>query len=163
MILIGIDPGESTGFAVYNTELSEFEVINTFKGFYECMLSVHAWQEYTGDIFVIVEDARLATYKRHGKAQAARAQGAGDVKGICREWERALNYTGIPHRLTRPNKQLNRSAKDADNFKLLTGYVGRTSHHARIAGKLALQESRRMELLAREIPNRPVIPTPSNN
>lgn len=153
MIIIGIDPGESTGLAVYNTETALFEVVQTFKGFYQAASTVDLWRSnisynlpITGNFFVVVEDARLATFHRRGANQAARAQGAGDVKGICREWERMLINCKIPHRLVRPCKHLNLIAENKKQFALTTQYTYRTSHHARVAAHLAMREAGRQRI-----------------
>lgn len=153
MIIIGIDPGSSTGFAVYNTGTSSFEVLHTFKGFYRACDCAMSWRDVVRQtatiqqgLFIVIEDARLATYNRNTRQASAQAQGAGDVKGQSREWERFAQYAEIPYLMVRPDKRLNHTAEDAKMFAATTKYQKRTSHHARVAGHLCLRQAQRFTL-----------------
>ena len=127
-IVIGIDPGTNTGFAVWNLKDKAFELITTY--------SIHRALEMVSNsklelIAVIIEDARLRKFFG-GKDMSAQAQGAGSIKRDCSIWEDFLTEYEIPFILKAPQ---NTKVPEAV-FKKMTGWDKRTSNHARDAAML---------------------------
>ena len=88
-ILIGVDPGTKTGFAVWDIETKSFVEINTLPIFLalERVKSIYAL--YSDELVVVVEDARKR--KWFGDKSDQKQQGAGSVKRDCKIWEDFLN------------------------------------------------------------------------
>jgi hypothetical protein len=132
MILVGIDPGVNTGFALWNAQSRELLRVecHSITQAQAMLVSEHAKRPIA---LVIFEDARKirlgggATYgDRH------RLQGVGSVKRDSAIWEEFLTMHGIPF--------VGRKAagtKLADEpFRKLTGWKGRTNNHARDAAMI---------------------------
>jgi hypothetical protein len=130
---IGIDTGTNTGFAVWDLIDKQFVAIKTYK-IDEAMERVLSFHNITGlsKIFVRFEDARLR--KWFGKAGREQLQGAGSIKRDCVIWEDFLTRKGIPFEAVAPKN--NRTKLSAKQFKMITGYEGKTSEHARDAAML---------------------------
>lgn len=134
MILIGIDTGVKTGYAhsidgvlqSVSTESILSAQDKAHKAFEEAQLS--------GIEFVVcIEDVRKRTWidRSIGKE---RMKGVGSVTRDCSIWQEFCERYNIPHLLIAPaNIATKRSAKD---FKMITGWQGRTSEHARDAGMM---------------------------
>lgn len=138
MILVGIDPGVTTGFASWDTGARQFREVAS--------LSIHRALERVMDMrngcapmLVVFEDARLRTWfgnadERQRKYGAAIREGVGSVKRDCGIWEDFLYDFGIPYQA---NKPVQHGTKwTPDYFKRTTGWQPRTSEHARDAGVL---------------------------
>lgn len=134
MLIIGIDPGTKTGFAVLNKQTGSLIVCKTI-GITRAMSEVsnHSGRHV---IRVFVEDARKR--KWFGKDASAKAQGAGSVKRDCAIWEEFLTDQGIPFEMVDPKTQRGLTKMDAERFKALTGWQDRTSEHARDAAILVI-------------------------
>jgi hypothetical protein len=126
-ILIGIDPGVSTGYSRYCPHAKKLLAVET-KMIHEVLFELRELIKHL-KIFVIVEDARLAVHGRSGAINQAKLQGAGSVKRDCSLIEDFLTDLKIPYRMTRPRKAITKM--DSEAFKKLTGWQGRTSNHAR--------------------------------
>lgn len=126
---IGIDPGVKTGFCVWSKEDQRIRQLRTVS-IHEAMEAVKVWHKnWPGQVVVVVEDARQATYGRQNDEH--KAQGAGSVKRDCSIWDGYLHFLGVDSRMVRPKKA---STKwDAQTFKRVTGFTGITSSHARDA------------------------------
>lgn len=130
-VLIGIDPGTHTGFAV--KMYGAWQVIET-KTIYKAINDVILLsQNRERSILVRFEDARLRTY--FGKSDREKLQGAGSVKRDCAIWEEVLTEYKIPFQRIHPRYV---KATTAEQFKALTGWHGQTSIHAREAAWLIL-------------------------
>jgi hypothetical protein len=127
---IGIDTGVKTGYACYSMETRQLITIRTFK--IDVAMELVADLAKLSAIFVRVEDARLATWKR--KQQGHRLKGAGSVMRDAKMWDDFLTRQGIDHEMVRPRKAFTKWTPAA--FKKLTGYTGRTSFHGRDAAML---------------------------
>lgn len=130
MIIIGIDPGVNTGFAIWNSELKAFKWIGK--------LSITEAMDYVvrfakdEQIAVYVEDARKRTW--FGSSGREVLQGAGSVKRDCKIWEDFLKEKGIEFHLVAPKN--NKTKLNDEQFRKLTGYETRVNQHARDAGML---------------------------
>lgn len=133
-ILIGVDPGTVTGYAIKNLETGEFEEV----GSAGIVMTLELLDAYFGDdCFVIIEDARQWNgYSRGMKSgvMAAKAQGSGSVKRDCQIWQEYMRHWSIDFKMVPPSWK---GAKtDAKMFKLVTGWQGRTNSHGRDAAML---------------------------
>lgn len=132
-IYIGIDTGTYTGVAVWNVVDKCFYSITTLKidEAMEYVLGLHRVIPLSR-IFVRFEDARLR--KWFGKAGKEQLQGAGSIKRDCTIWGDFLTRKGIPFEAVAPKN--NRTKLNAKQFKMITGYEGKTTEHSRDAAML---------------------------
>ena len=130
-VLIGIDPGTHTGFAV--KMYGAWQVIETKTIFKAINDVIWLAKNRERSILVRFEDARLRTY--FGKSDREKLQGAGSVKRDCAIWEEVLTEYKIPFQSIHPRYV---KATTAEQFKALTGWHGQTSIHAREAAWLIL-------------------------
>lgn len=135
--VIGIDPGVKTGFAMYKgKELVAIETTDILSAIRR-VIGVHG---ANAKVLVRIEDARMATFKRGGKENQAKLQGAGSVKRDCKIWEDEMKAQGIPYKMVRPNKRKNGYAatKNLQTWQKMHNWDGRTSEHARVAAMIAM-------------------------
>ncbi len=129
-LIIGIDVGTITGFAVWDRRVQKFVTLESLK-IHVAMYRIQRWCEINRSlILVVVEDARQVRYK----TDPEKAKGAGSV---CRDsaiWEDFLSDMGVQFEMVRPNPRLTKYTSEL--FNQVTGYEGRTSSHARDAGML---------------------------
>ena len=136
-ILIGIDTGVNTGFAVAidsgnGGDLQKVECLSIT----QAMANINELVTENGkeSIKLYIEDARLRTWFTGGREKA---QGVGSVKRDAQIWEdwckeQELNYVMI-------HPKANATKTKADVFKKRTGWVGRTNEHARDAAMLVFR------------------------
>lgn len=136
-ILIGIDTGVNTGFAVaidngHGGDLQEVQCLSIT----QAMANINELVIEHGkeNIKLYIEDARLRTWFTGGREKA---QGVGSVKRDAQIWEswckeQDLNYIMIP-------PKANATKTKADVFKKRTGWSGRTNEHARDAAMLVFR------------------------
>jgi hypothetical protein len=129
---IGIDPGTHTGVAFWDAHRQEILLLET-KLIHQVMDKVRNWLiNYRGRIYFIVEDARKASHKQ----DAAKAVGGGMAMRDAAIWDDFLSDIGADFIMVQPKKSLTK--KKQAEFALFTGWVGRTSSHARDAGMLVI-------------------------
>ena len=127
-LLIGIDTGVKTGFAVWDgKQLLQCKTEMIHNAFIQVLELAKVY-----DICVYVEDARKRG-NSSSKSQS-KAQGAGSVKRDAKAWEDLLIDYDIPFRLIAPSRSTTKM--DALPFKNLTKFEGRTSNHARDAAMI---------------------------
>jgi hypothetical protein len=133
-MIIGIDPGVITGFAVWDDATRAFKEVASLK-IHEAMQKII---ELKPDI-VVFEDARQRNWfggrdvKQH-KYGAGVREGSGSVKRDCAIWEDFLKDLGVKYIAMAPAAK--GTKWKADKFKATTGWSGRTSQHARDAAVL---------------------------
>lgn len=134
MILIGIDTGVKTGYAHsidgVLQEVSTQSILSAqdkvHKAFEEARLS-------DVEFVVCIEDVRKRTWVDRSIGKE-RMKGVGSVTRDCSIWQEFCERYNIPHLLIAPaNIDTKRNSKD---FKMITGWQGRTSEHARDAGMM---------------------------
>jgi hypothetical protein len=131
MLVIGIDPGTTTGMATWDATARRLTSVEGLL-IHEAMRRVLAWHQAGELSHVVFEDARLR--KWFGAAGAEQLQGAGSIKRDCTIWADFLGEHGIPFRGVSPQSK---GAKyDAHQFARLTGWKERTNEHGRDAGML---------------------------
>lgn len=133
MIYIGIDPGTHTGIAVWDSKRKELVDVDTME-IHKALSFVETLNiQHNFNVFVIFEDARQRTWYGKGNTNA-KLQGAGSVKRDCSIWEDFCKDLGIQYRAVPPQK--GGTKLTPQYFKMITGYSGRTSEHARDAAML---------------------------
>lgn len=134
--LVGIDPGKNTGIAIWNTETQSFEALDTVQ-IHDALLSVFYLLLDHGPVKVYFEDARQRQFlprERNASEYRGKLMGAGSVKRDSVIWQDALTDWGIPFEMVPP--RAGATKWDADTFRNVTGWKGRTSNHARDAALL---------------------------
>ena len=137
--VIGIDPGVTTGFALYDAVAMKLERVESM-GILRAMREVAAVKQSleAGELFVIFEDARKrkrfdkADKEEDGYKKGARREGVGSVKRDSSIWEEFLLELGVPFKARIPMA----TKRNADHFQRLTKWTGRTNEHARDAAMI---------------------------
>jgi hypothetical protein len=132
-LIIGIDCGVNTGFAVWSTAATSFERIETLP-IHRAILSIIEYHQQGRLIGLVVEDARKRKLFKGVKNINSRAQGAGYVKRDAVIYEQLCKDYNIPVVFRSPKN----TKITADYFVNLTGWSGRTSSHARDAAMLVV-------------------------
>lgn len=147
MIVIGIDPGTTTGLAVWHCEERKFLTVESLT-IIAALERVLEWAKVAEVGLVIFEDARKRT-GAFGRADAKMAkygagirEGIGSVKRDCSIWEEFLHLKGIPFCAKKPASGTTKW--DQATFKRMTGWVGLTNEHSRDAGVLVLGYNSKM-------------------
>jgi len=130
-IIIGIDTGVNTGYAIYDTRTKKLLTVETIK-VHEAILRILALRNEQVKLFVRFEDARLR--KWFGSKGKEALQGAGSVKRDAKIMQDFLEDYGIPYEAVAPKN--NKTKVKADYFSKLTGWSKRTSEHSRDAAAL---------------------------
>ena len=139
-IWAGIDPGESTGLAIWDGASRAFLEVATLP-LWQALERVGAWavqcKEQGTPLVVVFEDARKRTWFPREKSNAeyrGRLMGAGAAKRDAKIWEEYLTAHGIAFEARKPQPGMTKW--DADYWMRITGWTGRTSNHARDAALL---------------------------
>ena len=136
-ILIGIDTGVNTGFAVA-FDHGEGGVLQKVESLSitQAMQSVLEYEDEHDlkDIMLYIEDARKRTWFTGGREKA---QGVGSVKRDAQIWEDWCKEQGINFKLIHP--AANATKKKVEDFTRMTGWAGRTNEHGRDAAMLVFK------------------------
>jgi hypothetical protein len=125
---VGIDTGVKTGLAFWVPEVKHLGIY-TYP-IHVAMDTVQTMQRHI--VKILVEDSRQAVFGR--QLQQHRLKGAGSVMRDAKIWEDFLTDLKVPFEMVRPRKQLTKL--NADTFRKITGYTGKTSEHGRDAAML---------------------------
>ena len=133
-ILIGIDTGVKTGFAVafdngLGGELQQVCSLTITQAMDEVKAVIA--QHQNNNVRLYIEDARLRTWFTGGREKA---QGVGSVKRDASIWETWCQENGVDCLMVHP--KANATKLKADAFKRVTGWVGQTNEHGRDAAML---------------------------
>lgn len=155
-IIIGIDPGSTTGYAEYwhnnlsdHTSGKAVEIENK-------ILKLIGDKFLTNEILAIIEDARQMVYipwSQSAKKQAkSRSQGAGQIKKDSKRWEEFLQYHKIPYAMISPKQNTHKKLSEEVLSKVIDQKIGRSSQHARDAIScafvgLSLLKQKRLDVL----------------
>ena len=126
MILIGIDPGVKTGFAVWDTTRRQLLRVETLT-IIEALAAVIEYRGNAGADPVLPRGRSTSEYR-------GKLMGAGSVKRDCEIWETFCQRERITYHALPPRKGLTKWT--AESFAAVTGWKGRTSNHARDAAML---------------------------
>lgn len=135
MIVVSLDPGTQTGWAVWHVLERRFVEIRTMTitGAMLHLRDDFVGQDRTPDL-VLFEDSRKM-FRRRDHTSRARLKGAGSIGRDCAIWQEYLDGLGIPYSATAP--QIGNTKLSAATFASITGWTGRTSEHARDAAMRA--------------------------
>ena len=129
-ILICIDPGVKTGFAILREgKLSE---VGSGKAITVEVYILGMHMKLREELKIYIEDARKRTW--FGSKGREVAQGVGSIKRDCKRWEDFCEYHCIEYELIHPKN--NKTKLKSDEFKRLTGFEIRTNEHGRDAAML---------------------------
>jgi len=136
-ILIGIDTGVHTGFAVaidrgHGGELQQVSCMTITLAMQNInrLIDLHGKES----VCLYIEDARQRTWFTGGREKA---QGVGSVKRDAQIWEDWCKENQINFKMIHPKN--NSTKYKADTFKKITGWTGRTNEHARDAAMLVFR------------------------
>ncbi|MDI3237529.1 hypothetical protein QK338_05285 [Acinetobacter ursingii] len=138
-ILVGIDTGVNTGFAVAVDEGKGGELIQVISlTITQAMARVMELCDLYGKshLYLYIEDPRKRTWFKGGREKA---QGVGSVKRDAQIWENWCKENKIKYTLVHPKD--NCTKYKSDTFKKVTGWMGRTNEHARDAAMLVHRRS----------------------
>ena len=136
-ILIGIDTGVNTGFAVAEDKGNGGELQKvTSISITQAMQQVNELITQHGKevVQLIIEDARQRKWFTGGREKA---QGVGSVKRDAKIWEDWCTENQINFKMIHPKN--NSTKYKAETFKQITGWTGRTNEHARDAAMLVFR------------------------
>lgn len=130
ILYIGIDPGTHTGLAIYRAgkllRVSSMTITQALR-------EVERIQRETDNALILYfEDARKRSW--FGYSGREKLQGAGSVKRDCAIWETFCEELGIAYVRVAPKN--NTTKLTAAQFKVLTGWEGKTNEHSRDASML---------------------------
>lgn len=133
--VIGIDPGQQTGFADYDVSAGNLCIVETWRFWVAYEMAVNFYDR--SRTLAIVEDASLISPTFHHSAftEAAKAKTSQRVGQVKRESQlliEGLRRAGFVVQGVKAQGKVN-----AAQFQKLTGWQGRTSSHARDAAMLA--------------------------
>lgn len=137
-LMVGIDPGVTTGYAVWDRERKALYAV-TSMAIHDAMATVKQLHE-SGELHsVVFEDARLRTWfgtadKRQAASGAGIREGVGSVKRDCVIWADFLTALGVKFTAIKP--QRGSSKWSPAYFARITGWTGRTNNHGRDAAAL---------------------------
>lgn len=134
-IVIGIDTGVNTGYAVWSNIKNKLIEVETLM-IHQAMDGVLEYHKLYGkDLLVRFEDARQR--KWYGDSGREKLQGAGSVKRDAKIWEDFLTDNLINHEAVAPSR--NTTKVNAGTFKAITKWDKRTSEHGRDAAMLCFK------------------------
>ena len=137
MILIGIDTGTHTGFAVYDTKTRKLVEVTSMK-IHQAMDRVAEMNKLHTDIKIRVEDPRQRTWfgteRMSREQERQKLQGVGSVKRDATIWDDYLKDLGVPYEMVPP--RYNVTKRTSDIFKRYTGWTKPTNEHGRDAAGL---------------------------
>jgi hypothetical protein len=137
-LLIGLDPGVSTGLAVWDLATQRLTAVETL-AIHVAMDTVRSHLAADMLAGVRFEDARQRTWFGGADARTARSgagirEGVGSVKRDCTIWQDLLGELGVPFDAVKP--AAGSTKWSAAQFRSATGWTARTSEHGRDAALL---------------------------
>jgi hypothetical protein len=133
-LVIGIDPGVKTGFAVKDIATNVYLRVDTLM-IHEAFDAVRELMREGTQLYLVIEDARLRKwYDDKGKSASARrgkAMGAASVKRDCKAWEDFCEDYGLTYTMKAPRELTTKEPLHI--WTRRTGWKRRTSEHARDA------------------------------
>lgn len=124
MIVAGIDPGSTTGLALWDVQRQKLLELQALK-IHQAMARIRE----TELALVIFEDARQRTWFADKGRESL--MGAGSIRRDCTIWEDFLVELGRPYIARRPAQGGTKWKQEA--FARLTKWEGRTNEHTRDA------------------------------
>jgi len=137
MIRLGIDPGVQTGYAAWCDETHRLLDVCSLS-IIEAMARAEIMHRAGSLHSVTIEDARLRTW--FGSKGREALQGAGSIKRDCSIWMEWAGFYNVALRSVKP--AAGATKWDAERFRRVTGWAGRTNEHARDAALLVYQSTK---------------------
>lgn len=142
MILIGIDPGVKTGYAVWDTVKKKFRYIGSVSPSIAILGIQEAGKDFK-DVRIYVEDvySNKAVWSKKGASPDETrkwtkvSRNVGINQGICYVIISMLTVMAYDHVLIKPGKR-SITKIDAETFNKITGYTEQTDEHGRDAAML---------------------------
>lgn len=137
MLYVGIDTGVNTGVAVWDTASYSFLSVETTSILKAIDVVRALAQKDKANVCVRIEDARQRRWIPNShdyRREIGRAIGAGHVQRDAVIWEEFLETEGIGYEMIAPKR--NTTKLDADAFRRVTKWAGRTNEHGRDAAML---------------------------
>lgn len=130
-LTIGIDPGTHTGVAVFDLQHRSLLIVDSMQihNAMDLVKKAHADGMLNRVVF---EDARLRVW--FGSSGREKLQGAGSIKRDSQIWADFLVDLGCTFKNIKP--AAGATKWNAEKFKRLTGWAGRTDEHGRDAALL---------------------------
>lgn len=153
MIIIGIDTGTKTGFAV-NMDGKIIQLATV--GIIEAMDRVlDYYSQFSKDIVVCIEDARKRKWLPPNVGKE-RLKGAGSVSRDGAIWQEFCEYHDLPYILVPPAHLAGLTKRTEKDFREITGWHGkRCSEHARDAGLMTWSYHRKISKGLVKMPPKP--------
>lgn len=153
MIIIGIDTGTKTGFALnFDGKLIQLKTLNIIQAMHQ-VLEIRS--QYAKPMVICIEDARKRKWLPPNVGKE-RLKGAGSVSRDGAIWQEFCEYHDLPYLLVPPSHMTGLTKMKPDKFADLTGWQGgRTSEHARDAGVMIWKYHRLIEKSHVKIPLKP--------
>lgn len=140
-VLVGIDPGKITGFAVYSRLDKKLLQVESY-AIHEALEEVKFVRNTYGiDILVRFEDARQRQYlpkEKNNSEYRGKLMGAGSIQRDCTIWEDFLKGNGIDYEMVPPSSGMTKWSEEY--FRKVTAWQKRTSNHARDAAVLVFHK-----------------------
>lgn len=137
MILLGIDPGVTTGVATWSTEerrLLSVDSMGIVKAMDFALVGAPIMADSRGGLLVVWEDCRQHRVFGAAQRNTAALQGVGSVKRDCGIWEEFLQHHAIAYITRQPRRT--RTKLTAEQFQAATGWTERSNNHGRDAAML---------------------------
>lgn len=153
MILIGIDTGKNTGFAVsFDGKITQLKTLGIISAMNE-VLEIRS--QFAKDLIICIEDARLRKWLPKNVGNE-RLKGVGSVSRDGVIWQEFCEYHDLPYFLVPPAHLAGLTKRTEKDFREITGWHGkRTSEHARDAGMMVWKYHRLLEKGYVKIPLKP--------
>lgn len=129
-LIIGIDPGTTTGYAIWNKKEKKFEFIGCGKVL-EVMRKLEIYGIFWKTLFLI-ENPNLR--KWYGKNSSQKLQGAGSIKRDYSIWLEWFEYNEVSFKELNPKNI--KTKINSVQFEKLTGWKGKTNNHSRDAAMM---------------------------
>lgn len=133
-LIIGVDPGCRTGFAVWHPERKSFDTVCTMIIVAAMNTIIEAMLRRGYKIQIRFEDCRLRKWK--GKRGREVLKGVGSVERDCKIWQEFCEFHEIDFIPIAPQQQKGLTKLSPEQFQKMTGWDKRTSVHARDAALL---------------------------
>lgn len=128
-VLVGIDPGVATGFAVtIDGSLHTVTTLTILTAMAQIFDSIGRRE----NVHVYWEDARLRTW--FGSKGREALMGAGSIKRDCSIWKEFFALHKLANTPVAPRH--NNTKLKAPEFQCITGWAGKTNEHGRDAAML---------------------------
>lgn len=135
LIVVGIDPGVNTGFAIYSQEQKQLLKVESM-AIHLAILEIRELHQLYGEkLFVRIEDPNTYIPYKNVQQSSSRLQGAGSIKRDCKIWVDLLDHQKIRYELVSLRSSLKKLT--SETFKNYTKWKQKTNEHGRDAAMLA--------------------------